>query len=140
MSTTSDFTHAAFSRALREHKFMGVRSAASRTVFVPPRPLAPAQVACDMEWVQLSGKGTLEAFSIIYIAPTLMIQEGYGRDNPYCAGVVRLTEGPAISAQILGVDVRRPETIRIGTPLSVEFIDSGEGDKRRTRLGFRIEE
>jgi uncharacterized OB-fold protein len=91
-----------------------------------------------MEWVPLGGKGTLEAFSIIYIAPTAMIREGYGRDHPYCAGIVRLEEGPAISAQILGVDVSHPETIRVGSPVSVEFIDSGEGAQRRTRLGFRV--
>jgi len=137
MSTSTDFSHAAFMQWLREHKLMGVRSAASQDVSVPPKPLAPARRECDMEWVPLSGKGTLEAFSVIYIAPTAMIREGYGRDNPYCTGIVRLEEGPAISAQILGVDVRHPERIRIGSPVSVEFIDSGEGGQRRTRLGFR---
>ncbi len=138
MSATTDFTHAAFTQWLREHKLMGVRSTASQYVTVPPKPLAPAQHECDMEWVSLSGKGTLEAFSIIYIASTTMIREGYGRDHPYCAGVVRLEEGPAISAQILGVDVSHPETIRVGSPVTVEFIDSGEGAQRRTRLGFRV--
>ena len=36
-----------------------------------------------------------------------MIAEGYGRDNPYLAGVVELDEGVKISAQILGADARK---------------------------------
>jgi uncharacterized OB-fold protein len=138
MSSSAEFTHAAFARALREHKLVATRSASSGALYVPPRPLGPGQTACDMEWVQLEGTGTLEAFSIIYIAPSAMLREGYGRDNPYCAGIVRLAEGPAISAQILGVDVRRPESIRVGAPATVEFIDAGEGDARTTRLAFRL--
>jgi uncharacterized OB-fold protein len=140
MGNPAEFTHAAFPRFLREHRLMGVRSAGSNTCFIPPRPLAPGQRRCDMEWVQLNGIGTLEAFSIISIGTTAMTQEGYGRDNPYCAGVIRLTEGPVITAQILGVDVRHPETIRIGSRVTVEFVDRGDGDQRRTRLAFRVEE
>jgi hypothetical protein len=41
-----------------------------------------------------------------------------------------------ISAQILGVDVLKPETIRIGTSLRVAFVERGEGEARRTFLAF----
>jgi uncharacterized OB-fold protein len=138
MSASTDFTHTAFTRHLLDHKLMGVRAQGIGTILLPPRPLGPGETICSMEWVPLAGTGTLEAFSIIHIAPSAMIQEGYGRDNPYCAGIVRLTEGPAISAQILGVDIRTPESIRIGTKVSVEFIDSGEGEQKKTRLAFRV--
>jgi uncharacterized protein len=138
MNTSADFTSATYTKFLSEHKLMGVRSRQTGVTFLPPRPLAYQETNCDMEWAEFRGKGTLEAFSIIYIAPTAMIQEGYGRDNPYCVGIVRLEEGPAISAQIVGVDVRKPETIAIGAPVSMEFIDSGEGAGRKTRLAFRV--
>jgi uncharacterized OB-fold protein len=138
MGASTDFTSRAFDKFLGEHRLLGTRSSQADALFIPPRPLGSHQKSCDMQWTEFSGEGILEAFSIIYIAPTAMIQEGYGRDNPYCAGIVRLKEGPAISAQILGVDVRKPESIVIGAPVSVEFIDAGEGANRKTRLAFRL--
>ena len=89
-----------------------------------------------MAWEEMSGKGKLIAFTTIHIAPTAMIEAGYGRDNPYCTGIVQLEEGPAISAQILGVDPMQPEQITIGTPLRVVFVQRGEGEKKRTYLAF----
>jgi uncharacterized OB-fold protein len=65
-----------------------------------------------------------------------MIEAGYGRDKPYCAGIVQLEEGPAVSAQILGVDASRPSEIEVGTPLQATFVQRGEGDEARTYLAF----
>jgi uncharacterized protein len=138
MSQTTDFTSTTFAKYLSKHRLMGTHSRKVNATFLPPRPLGSHQSESDMEWTELSGKGTLEAFSIVYIAPTAMIQEGYGRDNPYCTGIVRLEEGPAMSAQILGVDARKPENIAIGSTVQVEFIDSGEGASGKTRLAFRV--
>lgn len=85
----------------------------------------------------MKGRGKLIAFTTIRVAPTLMIQEGYGRDNPYCTGIVELEEGVKISARILGVDASNPEKIKVGTPLSLEFIHRGEGGDRVTFLAFK---
>jgi uncharacterized OB-fold protein len=90
-----------------------------------------------MEWVELSGQGKLIAFTTVHIAPTAMIEAGYGRNNPYCTGIVQLQEGPAISAQILDVDATQPETIAIGTPMQVTFVERGEGEEQRTFLAFK---
>ena len=65
-----------------------------------------------------------------------MLEAGYGRDNPYCAGIVLLADGPSISAQILGVDAAHPEGIKIGTPLKAAFIERGEGDAQHSILVF----
>ncbi len=131
-----EFTSASFYRYLAEHKLMGSRCPSCGGLHVPPRPLCPACQGVEMEWVEMSGRGTLLAFTTISIAPTAMIEAGYGKDNPYCTGIVQLDEGPTISAQILGVDVRHPAQIAIGTPLKVAYVERGEGDKRRTYLAF----
>jgi uncharacterized OB-fold protein len=89
-----------------------------------------------MEWVEMSGEGELLAFTTVHIAPTAMIEAGYDRKNPYCTGVVQLAEGPAVSAQILGVDATRPQEIQIGTPLHVAFVQRGEGEQAQTYLAF----
>jgi uncharacterized OB-fold protein len=92
-----------------------------------------------LKWVEFSGKARLAAFTSIYIAPTGMIAEGYGRDNPYLVGVVELDEGVKISGQILGLDAKQPNAIKIGSSLKVEFLEHSEGQERKTTLAFRVE-
>ena len=90
-----------------------------------------------MEYAEMPVDGKLIAFTTIHIAPTAMIEAGYGRDNPYCSGIVELENGLAISAQILGVNIAEPNEIEIGTPVKAEFIERGEGDGVETFLAFR---
>jgi uncharacterized OB-fold protein len=130
------FTAAEFYQHLAQHKLVGSRNITSGKLYVPPRPMCPESKTTDMELVEVSGKGKLVAFSVITIAPTPMIEAGYNRNNPYCAGVVELEEGPKVSAQILGVDVSKPQSIKIGTPVKVAFVERGEGEKQRTYLAF----
>jgi hypothetical protein len=133
-----EFTSASFYQFLGEHKLMASRCRSCAAVYLPPRPLCPACHGVEMEWVEMGGEGALLAFTTVHIAPTAMIEAGYGKDNPYCTGIVRLAEGAAISAQILGVDPRQPAQIAVGTPLRVAFVERGEGDKRRTFLAFTV--
>jgi hypothetical protein len=131
-----EFSSASFYQYLDEHKLMGSRCRSCGALHVPPRPLCPDCHAEEMEWAQMDGRGSLVAFTIVHIASTAMIAAGYGKDNPHCTGIVRLPEGPAISAQILGVDARQPAQIAVGMPLKIAFVERGEGDKRRTYLAF----
>jgi len=139
MGSVEEFTTASFSKFLEEHKLMGSRCRACGRLYLPPRPLCPECQSEEMEWVELSGRGRLLAFTTVHVAPTAMIAAGYGRENPYCVGLVRLEEGPTIGAQILGVDPKRPEGIKIGTPLKASFLERGEGKFRRTYLAFQTE-
>jgi uncharacterized OB-fold protein len=103
---------------------------------MPPRALCPACHNEEMAWEEMSGDGKLLAFTSVHIGPTAMIEAGYDRKKPYCTGIVQLAEGPAISAQILGVDASHPEEIAIGTAVRVAFVQRGEGDAQRTILAF----
>ncbi|MBC8333512.1 MAG: Zn-ribbon domain-containing OB-fold protein [Anaerolineales bacterium] len=136
-TTKRAFTAASFDQYLNEKKLMGSHCANCDANFLPPRAICPDCYDDQLEWVELDGKAKLAAFTSIYIAPTAMINEGYGRDKPYVAGVVELDDGVKISAQILGLDAANPEEIKIGTPLQAEFIERGEGDEKRTFLAFR---
>jgi uncharacterized OB-fold protein len=130
------FNNQAFQQFLGKRKLMGSKCGSCQALYLPPRPLCPNCYAEAMSWVELSGRAELRAFTAVSIATTAMIEAGYGRDNPYCAGIVQLDEGPSMSAQILGVDPSQPETIRIGTPLRVAFIDRGEGEGKNSFLAF----
>lgn len=130
------FTEYSFQQFLQEHKLMGSRCATCAETFVPPRPLCPKCHGETMNWVEMSGVGTLAAYTAVYIGPTAMIAAGYDRNTPYLTGVVELAEGPFISAQILGLDATHPDSIAIGTPLTVSFIERGEGEAMRAFLAF----
>jgi len=84
----------------------------------------------------MSGRGQLQAYTTINIGLTAMIDAGYDRKNPYCTGIVKLEEGPLISAQIIGFDTGHPELIEIGSELKVAFIERGEGEEAKTFLAF----
>ena len=100
-------------------------------------PMCPGCHCKDIEAVEFSGNGKLNAYSVIYIAPTAMIQAGFDRKNPYCAAVVELVEGPSVCAQLVGADVTHPEAIKIGTPVKATFLERGEGEAKKTFLGFQ---
>jgi uncharacterized OB-fold protein len=133
-----DFTYGAFQKYLSEHRLMGTCCSACGASYLPPRPLCTQCYSIDMQWIELPEEGWLTAFSTIHIAPTAMVAAGYGRDRPYCAGIVKLQNGLSISAQILGVDASQPEAIRIGMPVRAEFVERVEGDTKKTFLAFRV--
>jgi uncharacterized OB-fold protein len=130
------FTAASFEAYLEGHRLMGSRCLSCETLHLPPRALCPQCHSVDMKWEEMSGRGRLAAFTAVHIAPTAMIQAGYDRKNPYCAGIVQLEEGPSVSAQILGLEATEPARIAIGTELRVSFVRRGEGDEERTVLAF----
>ena len=130
------YTEHSYQFFLSEQKLMGSRCESCKQLFLPPRPLCPACHGEQMTWEALSGEGTLAAFTTVLIGSTAMVEAGYDRNNPYVSGVVRLVEGPMISAQIVGIDAAHPAKISIGIPLNVAFIDRGEGEEKRTFLAF----
>jgi uncharacterized protein len=133
----SEFNHTTHYAALGEQKLIGSRCPACDKIYYPARPMCPECHGGEMQPVEFSGKGKLAAYSIIYIAPTAMIEAGFDRKNPYCAAVVELQEGPRICAQLVGVDVKQPQTITIGQPVTATFLVRGEGEAVKTFLGFQ---
>ncbi len=132
------FTAASFQIFMNEGKLMGSRNRATGEMFVPPRPIDPRTHGDDMEWVELSGRGKLAAFTSVYIGTSAMIDAGYDRAKPYVAAIIELAEGPRISAQLLGVDGKQPDLAWIGRPVQASFIERGEGEKRRAFLAFEF--
>ena len=134
---SKDFYNATgFYEFVGEKKLMGTKCKSCGELFLPPRPVCSSCHGEEMEWVEMGGKGKLEAFTVTLYGPTRMVEAGYGPKNPYCVGVVRLDEGPAISSQILGLDLSKPEEIKIGTPLQLTFINRTEDGEEKTFIGF----
>ncbi|MBW6464876.1 MAG: Zn-ribbon domain-containing OB-fold protein [Brevefilum sp.] len=126
-----------FFTALETDQLIGSHCLDCGAMVVPQRGICPRCLGSNTEIVSLSGKGTLLAFTVIYVPSLMMAQAGYDAKNPYCVGVVKLDEGPKISGQILDVDVSQPESIQIGTKLIMTTIKRGGEENEKTYLGFR---
>jgi uncharacterized OB-fold protein len=131
------FNDISYERFLSEDKLMGSTCQKCGSLFVPPRSICIKCHSPEMKWTEMRGKGRLAAFTSIAIGPPFMMSEGFDRKHPYVSGVVDLEEGARVVGRIEGVDGTRPETIRIGIPLKVEFLHRGEGANSTTFLAFR---
>ena len=96
--------------------------------------MCPVCRSFDLSWHAFSGRATLSTFTCISVVPDYWGQKGYGRNNPYCTGIVTLEEGPRISARITGVDGSNPQSIRTGMELALDLEDL---DQERPSLAFR---
>lgn len=123
-NASKEFNAASYRSYLKEErKLMGVRCRTCGQLSAVPRPLCVACHGKDIEWYEFSGKARLSTFTCISIVPASMAKKGYGRDNPYCTGIVTLEEGPRASARITGVDATNPQTIKTDMELVLDLED-----------------
>ena len=123
----SEFNATAFYNKLKDERMLvGVKCQSCGHLSPEPRPMCPECHGFDMEWHPFSGKAKLDTFTCISIVPVAMAAKGYGRDNPYCTGIVTLEEGPRISARITGVDGANPQSIKTGMDVVLDLEDLDE--------------
>ncbi|MCE5283041.1 MAG: Zn-ribbon domain-containing OB-fold protein [Deltaproteobacteria bacterium] len=72
----------AFIDHLQQGKVMGTRCKTCGKGFFPPRADCCKSLDSDMEWVEVTGAGTLLTYSTLSYAPT-----GFGQDLPYTIAV-----------------------------------------------------
>lgn len=92
-------------RAAR-YRLEGQRNTTSGVVRFPPEPSEP-----DWQPYALSGQGTVYSFTVVRQPPT-----GLAEEAPYILAMVKLTEGPMITAQLTDCD---PEQITIDLPVEM---------------------
>jgi uncharacterized OB-fold protein len=131
------FNDTSYEQFLNEGRIMGSKCKKCGSLALPPRPICVSCFSGEMEWVQFKGTGKLAAFTSIVVAPPYMAKEGFNRNNPYLVGVVELEEGARTVARIIGFDAKRPELIKVGTPLKAEFLEKGKGPDQQTILAFK---
>lgn len=137
MSNDRAFSDMSFRRFLAENKLMGCRCRKCGNRYLPPKPICTNCFSRDLEWVEMPETGKLAAFTCITVGPPAMRQEGYGRKNPYCSGVIELADDLRVDARIQGFDPKRPEIIRVGMPMRIDYIHQERNGAKSTVLGFR---
>ncbi len=131
------FNDTSYEQFLFEGKLMGAKCKRCGSLAFPPRPICISCFGRELEWVEFKGTGKLAAFTSIVVAPPYMVKEGFDRNNPYVVGVVELDEGVKAVGRIVGVDAKKPEQIKVGTPLRPEFLIKEEGPIRKISLAFK---
>jgi len=119
---------------LKDRKLCAAECTSCHNLMLPPRLVCPNCGGTKTRWKQLSGRGTLRAFTVIHVAPTTHAQEA-----PYIVAVVQLEEGPSITARLLDVDPLKPEELHVGIPLTADFkeIPGPTPEETTTHLVFR---
>jgi uncharacterized OB-fold protein len=96
-------------RAAR-YRLEGQRNLATGEVRFPPEPASDA-AAEQWEPHTLSGAGTIYSFSVVRQPPA-----GYEAQGPYIVALIRLAEGPLITAQLTDCD---PQDVTIDMPVEM---------------------
>ena len=78
----------------------------------PPRPICPDCNSKDVQSFTFSGEGEVYSYSTVFQAPS-----GYEEFVPYTVALVRLKEGPLVTAQLADMDNKE---LRAG--LKVEMV------------------
>ena len=81
-----------------------------------PRQICPFCHSTNLEWIEGSGKGRLHTFAVQHRA-----FGGWAEEVPYVTAYVDLDEGDRMMTVLRGVDPTKPEGIKIGTRVEVEF-------------------
>jgi uncharacterized OB-fold protein len=136
MAEEKDFTIQNYLEFIQNKKLMGSKCNDCGELYAPVRKLCTKCNSLNMEWVELSGKGELAAFTSITVGTPYFIELGYDRNKPYCFSVIKLEEGPMVSAQLVGVDESKPDLIKIGTPVKVKFLENELKGETKIDLGF----
>jgi uncharacterized OB-fold protein len=81
-----------------------------------PRPFCPKCWSEDVEWHEVSGKGTVYTYSTVYINDL----PPFGGQVPYVAAIVELDEGPRMMTRL--IDCTKDD-ITLGMAVEVDYQD-----------------
>jgi uncharacterized OB-fold protein len=95
----------------QRYRLVGERCERCGTFIFPPRDVCPECEAPAKTPFAFSGRGEVYSYSTLYNPPA-----GFERTAPYTVALVRLEEGPLVTAQLTDVE---PEKVAIGMPVEM---------------------
>jgi len=110
-----------FWEGAKEGKLMLPRCKEWKRVHWYPRFICPVCHSMSLEWIEGSGEGTLHTFAVQHLTPP-----AWQEDAPYVTAYIDLKEGDRMLTILRGVDAMKPEDIKIGAKVKVEFDAANE--------------
>ena len=95
----------------QNYQLVGEECKACGAKLFPPRDVCPECTEPAYEPYIFSGRGEIYSHTTVYNAP-----EGYQDYVPYAVALVKLEEGPLVTAQLTDV---QPEQVEIGMPVEM---------------------
>lgn len=84
-----------------------------------PRGICAHCWSTEVEWVEVSGRGTVWTYTVTYQNRT----PGFAEEVPYVLALVELAEGVKLFTNIVEC---RPQEVRIGMPVEVTFVRAND--------------
>lgn len=103
-------------KGCKEHKLVVPRCTECGLFVFPSRIICPRCLSDQLEWVQLSGLGTVYSFTVVHRGPSAAFKDKL----PYVMALVDLDEGPRMLTNIVGTESNE---IRIGMRVRCVFDD-----------------
>ena len=100
---------------LAEGRFMIQRSRGSGEYVFYPRVAAPRTGALDLEWVEVSGRGTVYATTVMRVRPPA---------SPYNVCLIELEEGPRMMSRVEGIE---PQDVCVGMSVRARISRDEDG-------------
>lgn len=107
--------------AAKQDRFVLPRCTACNRVHWYPRFICPFCHATEIEWIEGSGIGYIHTFAVQHRA-----FGGWAEETPFVTAYIDLAEGDRMFTVLRGVDATKPETIKIGAKVKVEFEPASE--------------
>lgn len=105
---------APFWEGARKHKLLLQRCRPCNKTWYPIGPVCPSCLSEDLEWVEVSGKGTITSFVVYHKGWIQWFQERV----PYAVVQVQLEEGPRLTTNLLDTPV---SSIKVGMPVEAAY-------------------
>jgi len=102
--------------AAREHRLELPQCGGCGSLLFPPRPRCPVCLSTDLTWAEVSGRGRVHSFTIIYV-PVVR-----GLEPPYAVAQVELDEQPGLRLVANSVNCD-PDAVSVEMPVQVTFED-----------------
>ncbi len=104
--------------------------------FFPQRLLCPnCRRTGDLEEVRFSGEGEIYSYTVVHVP-----SEGFEVMKPYAMAIIKLVEGPLVTAQVVDC---KPEDLEVGKNVEVCFrkvISDGASGIIRYAYKFKLKE
>jgi len=105
---------ASYWKGCRDHQLLIQRCEQCSHLQFYPRTVCASCMACDLEWVQVSGRGTISSFTVVRHP----VSKAYAPEIPYVIALVQLDEGPTMMSALCNCD---PGDIKSGLAVEVVF-------------------
>jgi len=105
-----------FWEGAKQGKLMLPRCQDCNRVHWYPRFLCPVCHSDNLEWVQGSGEGRIHTYAVQHMA-----FGPWAKEAPFVTAYIDLNEGDRMLTVLRGVDPTKPQDIRIGAKVRVEF-------------------